>query len=326
MNVRQTAEPLPVDPMDCLADARAEDQPGTLPVPRPMIPILPEGEAILQPPMDNTPDEAPNHEVPARIPHLGHAAIFLSITGAILLLSQLPFLGIHSTAKDVTSVSPKLLLASEAFTYLATLVASWFLFPLLWRKPFSIGLQLNAPAAGRNALRLVPIGITLSFVVQAVSSLITMPKSIPMDDFFRTPSDVWLITAFGTLLAPLFEEVLFRGFLLPAFAIAYDWLSLPRIPAAREQWNASNHLTLPALIFSAVLTSILFALLHGQQTAFTWPVLLLLFCVSLILTTIRIRLRSVLASTLVHASYNFAVFLTAFLATGGYRHLDRLTR
>ena len=326
MNVRHAADPRSIEPVDHPLDTRAEDQPGALPAPRPILPLLPDGDAILQPPMDNTPNEAPDQEISARIPHLGHAAIFLSITGAILLLSQLPFLGIHSTPKDVASASPKLLLASEAFTYLATLAASWFLFPLLWKKSFATGLQLNAPAAGRNALRLVPIGITLSFVVQAVSSLITMPKSIPMDDFFRTPSDVWLITAFGTLLAPVFEEVLFRGFLLPGFAIAYDWLSLPRIPAAREQWNSSNHLTLPALVFSAVLTSILFALLHGQQTAFTWPVLLLLFCVSLVLTAIRIRLRSVLASTLVHASYNFAVFLTAFLATGGYRHLDRLTR
>ncbi|CAN5623244.1 hypothetical protein BH10ACI4_BH10ACI4_38760 [soil metagenome] len=313
-------------PLDASHDARAEDQPGSLVAPRPIVPILPDGEAILQPPMDNTPNDAPDDETPARIPHLGHAALFLALTGALLLLSQLPFLGLHTASKNLPPTPPKLLLASEAFTYLATLVISWFLFPVIWHKPFSTGLQTNASAAWRNALRLIPIGITLSFVVQAVSSLITMPKSIPMDDFFRTPSDVWLVTAFGTLLAPLFEEVLFRGFLLPGFAIAYDWLSLPRIPAAREQWNASNHLTLPALIFSAVLTSILFALLHGQQTAFTWPVLLLLFCVSLVLTAVRIRLRSVLASTLVHASYNFAVFLTAFLATGGYRHLDKLTR
>ena len=146
-----------------------------------------------------------------------------------------------------------------------------------------------------------------------------------MDDFFRSPSDVWLITAFGILLAPLFEEIAFRGFLFPAFAIAYDWLSLPRIPAAREQWNSTNTLSRAALVFSAVLTSIIFAWVHGKQTDFTWPVLLLLFCVSLVLTAVRIRLRSVLASTLVHASYNFAVFFSAFIATGGYRHLDKLT-
>jgi hypothetical protein len=39
---------------------------------------------------------------------------------------------------------------------------------------------------------------------------------------------------------------------------------------------------------------------------------------------VRLRLRSVLASTLVHVSYNFTIFLTAFIATDGYRHLDKM--
>jgi uncharacterized protein len=323
-----------------VSDSRAEDQPGTIPAPRPIVPILPEGEAIVQPPMDNTPNEAPDSESPARIPHLGHALLFLALTATLLLLGQLILLGFSHTSPKIAALPtahaigsshsadtfpPKLLIAAEAFSYIGTLAASWLIFPLFWHRPFAAGLQLNGSAATRNALRLIPIGITLSFIVQAASSLITMPKSIPMDDFFRTPADVWLITAFGILLAPLFEEILFRGFLLPGFAIAYDWLSLPRIPAALEQWNSSNALTLPALAFSAVLTSILFALMHAVQTGFTWPVLVLLFLVSLILTAVRVRLRSVLASYLVHASYNFAVFLSLFIATGGYRHLDRLT-
>ena len=323
-------------------DLRAEDQPGGISGARPIIPILPEGEAILQPPLDNTPNDAPDREPPARIPNLGHAVIFLAITGTILLLSQLALLvfthtlikpaATHASARvsvDTPSqdaaTDPELVLASETFAYVTTLGISWFLFPLFWRKPFAIGIQANPPAASRNALRLIPIGITLSFIVQAISSLITVPKSIPMDEFFRSRLDVWLITAFGILLAPLFEEILFRGFLFPAFAIAYDWLSLPRIPAAHEQWNSTNHVTRPAMAFSAVLTSILFALLHGAQTAFTWPIILLLFLVSLVLTAVRIRLRSVLASTLVHASYNFAVFFAAFLYSDGYRHLEKLT-
>jgi uncharacterized protein len=317
-------------------DLRAEDRPGGgIPASRPIVPILPEGEAILQPPMDNTPNEAPDTEPSARIPHLGHALLFLAIAAVLLLLSQLILLGIthtlpkiaalptsHSTADAIPS---KLLIAAEAISYIATLVVSWIIFPFFWHKPFAAGLQLNGAAATRNALRLIPIGITVSFIVLAISSLITTPKSIPMDEFFRTPADAWIVSAFGILLAPLFEEILFRGFLLPGFAIAYDWLSLPRIPAAREQWNSTNTLTFPALVFSGVLTSILFALMHAVQTGFTWPVLILLFLVSLILTAVRIRLRSVLASTLVHASYNFAIFLSLFIATGGYRHLDHLT-
>ncbi len=293
----------------------------------PIATILPEGEAILQPPLDNTPNDAPD-DPPTRIPHLGHALLFVAVAGLMLLLSQVMLLGVLHPSRVATAATlpPKLLLAAEAFTYVASLAFSWFIFPLLWRRSFAIGIQLNLSAATRNVSKLVPLGIALSLVVQAASSLLPIPKTMPMDNFFRTPTDVWIITAFGVLLAPFFEEILFRGFIVPAMAIAYDWLCLARTEAACTTWQSSNALTVPALIFSAVFSSILFALLHGQQTAFTWPVLGLLFCVSLLLSAVRIRLRSVAASTLVHASYNLAVFLAAFIVTGGYRHLDRLPR
>ena len=304
----------------------ASEEPAvTVPVFRP--PVSPEDQTLFFPNAEGTPPPEP----PVRIPHLGHAALFLAITGVFLLLIQLIFLGVsHPPAvpgrAPTDGMSTKFLVGSEALSYLATLVVSWFIFPLLWKRPFAEGIQANLDAARRNALRLIPVGIVLSISVQAITSLVSLPKKVPMNDYFRTPSDVWLVAAFGTLLAPLFEEVVFRGFLLPAFAIAYDWLSLPRTPAAHELWHSNNKLSRPSLVFSAVLTSILFALIHGFQTAFTWPVLGLLFCVSLILSYVRLRLRSVMASTLIHVSYNATLFLVIFIITGGFRHLDKLAR
>ena len=306
--------------LEFTARFRTADDPPVPTIP----PILPESDAITQPPIDSTPNAAPS-DPPARIPHLGHALLFIGISGSTLMLAQAAILGVvHPAPGAGVAIQPKLLIGAEAFTYVVTLAISWFVFPLFWKREFGSGLRWNLQASSRNATKLVPLGLALSFSVQAASSLLPIPKSMPMDSFFRTPTDVWIITAFGILLAPLFEEILFRGFLLPAFAIAYDWLCLPRTDAARLAWHSSNVITRPAWIFSAVLTSILFALLHGQQTAFTWPVLALLFCVSVVLTGIRIRLRSVAASALAHASYNLAVFLAAFIVTGGYRHLDRL--
>jgi membrane protease YdiL (CAAX protease family) len=300
----------------------SEEPAVTVPVFRPH--VSPEDQTLFFPNAEGTPPR----DLPVRIPHLGHAALFLAIAGVFLLLIQLVLLGVgHAPAiagKAAGGMSPKFLVGSEALSYLATLAVAWFIFPLLWKRPFAQGIQANLDAARRNAIRLIPIGLVLSVTVQAISSLISLPKNIPMDDFFRTPSDIWLVAAFGTLLAPLFEEVLFRGFLLPAFAIAYDWLSLPRTPAAYEQWRSNNRLTRPSLVFSAVLTSILFAALHGQQIAFAWPVLLLLFSVSLALSYVRLRLRSVMASTLIHVSYNATIFVFAFIATGGFRHLDKI--
>lgn len=270
---------------------------------------------------------------PRRIPHLGHAFLFVANIGLILLLAQTVFLatappshnaqvGIHA----LPALAPKLLLASMAIAYITTLIEAWSFFPLLWHRTFAEGIQWNLATARRNAYKLVSLGLVLGWTVQAISSLIPVPKSIPMDDFFHTQSDVWLVTAFGTLLAPMFEEICFRGFLLPAFAIAYDWLSLPRTPIAHERWQTTINITTPALIFSGILTSIFFALIHAEQLAHAWVALFVLFCVSLVLTLVRVRTKSVACSALVHACYNLSVFISLFIATGGYRHLERVTR
>jgi len=300
----------------------ASEEPAvTVPVFRP--PISPEDQTLFFPHVEGTPPPEP----PTRIPHLGHALLFLAIFGSFFLI-QLLLLGLShpAIASGKVSVSPKLLIGGQGLVYIATVAVSWFLFPMLWKRSFAEGTQLNPDAARRNFLRLVPMGLIMSLAVQSITSLISVPKEIPMDDFFHTASDVWLVTFFGTLVAPLFEEILFRGFLLPAFAIAYDWLSLPRTPAAHEAWHSNNKLTRASLVFSTVLTSILFASLHGFQTAFTWQVLVILFFVSLVLSYVRLRLRSVMASTLMHVSYNATIFVFAFVATDGYRHLEKLAR
>lgn len=278
--------------------------------------------------------------VAVHIPHIGHALLFLLTAGIMLLITQ----GVLTVAlsslthtKDLlaTAKQPKLLVGSEVFAYLATLIASYFFFPLLWHRSFGKGIQWNLVTARRHLGKLIPFGIILGFTVQAISSLLPVPKSMPMNDFFQTPSDVWLITAFGILLAPMAEEICFRGFLLPAFAIAHDWLALRRTPVDLERWHAApasgaadNNLaySLPAIISASFLSSILFALLHAEQLAHAWSALFVLFCVSVVLTIIRIRTRSVACSTIVHACYNLSVFTTLFLATGGYRHLERISR
>ena len=144
-----------------------------------------------------------------------------------------------SSPVAVSLQHPKLLLAAEGATYALTLTLAWFLFPLLWHRSFVAGLDWNGTIALHRATRLIPLGLAAGWAVQALSSLISMPKSIPMDSFFRSPSDVWIVTAFGTLLAPLFEEVCFRGFLLPrlrhclGLALAHARLPFRRFSQAR---------------------------------------------------------------------------------------------
>ncbi len=155
----------------------------------------------------------------ARIPHIGHVLVFLSFAFLVLLLSQLLLLAPHAghslqeSAQGI--IQPKRQILAMAIAYLATLGFCALAFPLFWHRKFLAGVHWNGAQARRLAKRLIPLGLVLGLTVQAISSLIPMPKSIPMDDYFRSRSDVWLVTVFGITLAPFFEELCFRGFLLP---------------------------------------------------------------------------------------------------------------
>jgi len=272
------------------------------------------------------------HEAPLRrVPHMGHALLFVCFTGLLLIFLELVLVAMGRSPGAVhggvtTLLHPKLQIALLATTYLTTLLAAWFFYPLLWHRSFLDGIEWRWATARSLAGRLIALGLLLGVMVQIATNFITPPKSRPIDAFFLTPADAWLITLFGTIVAPIFEEVCFRGFLLPAIAIAYDWLSLPRTVEARERWQTTTSLTPAALIFSAVLTSIFFALMHITQVAHLWAALLVLFTISLVLAFVRVKTGSVSASVLVHGAYNGFVFLVVMVQTGGYRHLERMTQ
>ena len=276
------------------------------------------------------PAPPPMEPAPRRIPHLGHALLFLVTAVGILFASQmlLLLLGKSPTAvrNGVTLQHPMLQMASLAATYLLTIAISWVIFPRIWNRSFLEGVRWNWYTARVYGPRLVLLGLVLGLLIQVLTYFITPPKTLPIDQFFATPLDAWVMTFFGIFVAPVFEEICFRGFLVPAFAIAYDFLSLKRTPEAELHWRTTTILTPVSLMFSAVATSLLFAWMHAQQIAHLWAALAALFSVSLLLTIVRVRTQSVAASAMVHAAYNSFIFIAVLIQTGGYRHLDRLAR
>ena len=144
----------------------------------PTLPAFPDiteaGEAIIGPPLDNTPNDAPP-EPPTRIPHLGHALllllltlVFLAIAQGVLYLRQplyraaklppvtqtLPEAApkLQPRAEETVAIDPELAMAAEFLTFAATLGSAWILFPRLWRRPFLTGISWNADAARRTML------------------------------------------------------------------------------------------------------------------------------------------------------------------------------
>lgn len=172
----------------------------------------------------------------------------------------------------------------------------------IWQK-YRISLlqavKWNMPQ-GRLALGAVVVGVALAVATQIVSGLLQpwIPKSLPIEQYFRTPASAYALAAFGILIAPFVEEMFFRGFLFPALA-----RPLGLIPAT-------------------VITAGGFALIHGEQLAHAWIPLLLLFTVGTVLTLARAKTKSVAVSVLIHMGYNSTLFTMLYIATRGFRHME----
>jgi membrane protease YdiL (CAAX protease family) len=210
--------------------------------------------------------------------------------------------------------------------YLVTLALSFVVFPLFWNKGFFAGIQWRGATALRLRWRL--IGIAVGCIVLAVidDRFMPGPKNAPIEDMFRTPGAAWLMFGFGVTFAPFFEEIAFRGFLLPSLATACDWVVEKSNGQAARTLDANGHpqWSLSAMVAASIPTSILFALIHVQQQGHSIGPFILLTMISLILCAVRFKTRSLAASTLVHACYNFILFSTALISSGGFRHFDKI--
>ena len=265
------------------------------------------------PPLDPLPQPAtetalePAPEIPSpENPSWGFLDVVLIAIFSLIatgLLTMVAFTIVHFIPKwkhlsvSQLAAEPLVLIPPQAFGYLLTLgfmvlvvrrgtdVA--FLRAVKWRWP-------------RNLWLYVIVGLALSIAIQAGSSFLPIPKTLPIDEFFKTTHAAWILSIFGVLIAPFFEELFFRGFFYP---VLYQRIGF----------------------FAAmVVNSLLFAFTHEGQLAHAWAPLLVLFIVGMVLTIVRARTQSVACSFLVHSAYNAFLFGMIFVATSGFRHMEKL--
>jgi membrane protease YdiL (CAAX protease family) len=293
----------------------------------------------LIPPGEEPPSEPllawysqPDIEPPARIPHMGHVLLLcllaiIGLLGAGALTQgaiHLHLLGISSVKQAVDDV--RYTLGSQAAFYLTTFIGCLIVFPPVWGKGFFAGIQWRAATALRLRWRLAGAAFLCFILAIANGILLPGPPDTPIDRIFRIPGAAWLLFGFGVTLAPFFEEMAFRGFLLPAICTAFDWAS-EHFSGNRPRWpdiNGHPRWSLSAMVVASVLTSIPFALMHAEQTGYSLGPFLLLVCVSFILCWIRLSTRSLASSVLVHSCYNFLLFSIMLAGTGGFKHLDKM--
>jgi len=190
---------------------------------------------------------------------------------------------------------PRVLLPAQLAAYLLLLGALWRLFA------HHMGIGFFRALCWRWPVRwswFVAAGVLLAVAVQFAAHFLPEPPELPIDKMIRTPSDAWMMAAFGVLVAPFVEEVLFRGLLFPA---------LTRRAGA---------------LLSLVATSVLFGMIHAQQLAGAWVQVAFIVAVGAVLTAVRWRFHSLASSTLVHVGYNGALFAALFVETHGFTNLS----
>jgi membrane protease YdiL (CAAX protease family) len=97
--------------------------------------------------------------------------------------------------------------------YLAMLAAMYVLVTRRGRHPFWQAVAWRWP--GDWWLGYMFGGGLLAVGLGLLSKLLPIPKSLPMDRFFQDRQGAYLMMIFGVAVAPLAEEMLFRGFLYP---------------------------------------------------------------------------------------------------------------
>jgi membrane protease YdiL (CAAX protease family) len=194
---------------------------------------------------------------------------------------------------------PVLALIAELVAYVIVLGFMVMLIEGKYHVRFSDAIEWRWP---RGPLALLGLGAFMLFALQGVAHFLPIPKTVPFDEFFKQPLEAYLTSAFAVSLGPLMEELFFRGFLYPV--------------AVRRMGTV-------AAVF---LTALAFGLLHAMQLGFAWGPILIIFLVGVVLTIVRAVSRSVASSFLVHVAYNGTLTVLTLVATGGFRHLERLNQ
>ena len=276
--------------------------------------------------------DQPRFVRPVRIPHLGHFGIFLLVlcfgwlgAGSLLLLGLHFHLFGISTLKDAIA-DFHYTLGSQAIQYFISLAACLVVFPAIWHKGFLEGIHWRLATALKLRGRLISVAVFCFLAAMLNGLLMPGPTDAPIDKIFRAPGAAWVLFIFGVTIAPFFEELAFRGFLLPALCTSYDWIVEKITGAPEHPVDENDHpqWSMPAMSVASLLTSLPFALMHGEQTSYSLGPFLLLVFISLVLCAIRLNTRSLAASTMVHAGYNFLLFSFMLLGTGGFKHLDKM--
>ncbi len=196
--------------------------------------------------------------------------------------------GLLALIPGLTPTKAMKALPGQFLGYLIWYIELRWLFLARYDRPFWASLNWRWPK--ENLAVHAVIGFVLTVCVIIMGAMLKTPHvQTPMDELLQGAGSIFLVGFSAVTLAPVCEELAFRGFLQPLLAHSVG--------------------TWPGI----VLTALPFALLHGAQYKWSWQHLTLLTFAGTTFGWVRHRSGSTIASTVTHAAYNFSYFLTFIL-------------
>jgi membrane protease YdiL (CAAX protease family) len=242
------------------------------------------------------PDPAWNGWDIARIFLMGMVAIFVTTLVLSLIVPGATF----RQRANYLNARPELLIMGQMVAYLALFAYMYILVAKERRQPhFWKAVHWNWPA---HIWVFLFWGVLMQATFLVIERFLPFPKEVPFEALFRRPYSVVLVAVFSTTLGPFMEEMFFRGFLYPVLKRR------------------------TGVMTAIVATALPFALMHAAQYGNSWASVMLIFMVGVVLAMVREKKNSLAAAFLVHVAYNGTIVLLMFIATGGFRHLEKLSQ
>lgn len=235
----------------------------------------PPPELTPVPPLHNAP-------LPETYPFWGYldllGFILIALVGS-LVVSLLAAVIPPAHIKRIYVVMP-----AQVLLYAFLLGALAVIFRRYYGRPFWQSLRWTRVELSHSFV--ATCGVSVAFAVMVASVLMRTPDiDSPMKALLSDPTSVVMIAVIGTTLAPVCEEIVFRGFLQP--------LLVRSLGAA------------PGILLAAVP----FGLLHLQEYGYSWRHALLISAAGASFGWMRHRTGSTKAAAVMHAAYNCVFFL-----------------
>lgn len=215
---------------------------------------------------------------------LGAAPVAL-ILGALLVKGIFLALRLHPKTEVVELLPEQFLGYILLFGVLAAIFRIWYgraFWQSLGWKPLRLPFSL-----------VIVAGMATGIVVALGAGLIHVPSGPnPMTDLMQGRTALIAMGIFGVTIAPIAEELAFRGFLQPLLV---------------RTFGAAGGI---------ILTAIPFGLLHFQEYGDSWTHVLLICFAGAMFGLMRQLTGSTKAAALMHASYNALFFIGVFSAGG----------